>query len=79
MNDKARRIGAVLSRISGYKLSVPQGTAAYGGLTDWCNAVLGRYAYTIECGKGENPLPLRDNFMIYTDIREMLFSTPTFI
>ena len=71
-------IAGALSRMSGYTLSSPDGMAAYGGLTDWCIAELGRPSFTIECGRGENPLPIDDYFKIYTDIRELLFMTPTF-
>ena len=76
---RSQTIADALSRISGYKLSKPEGMAAYGGLTDWFISEIGKPSFTIECGKGENPLPLCDYFKIYTDIREMLFSAPTFI
>ena len=77
--ERAKRIAGVLSRISGYKLSSAEGMAAYCGLSDWSNQVLGRPSFTVECGKGKNPLPLTDNFKLYADIREMLFAFPTFI
>lgn len=69
----------LLSRISGYKLSKAEGMAAYGGLSDWFSYAFGRPSFTIECGKGENPLPLSDYFKIYTRIREMLFCAPNFL
>ena len=78
-DTRSKRIGATLSRLSGYKLAAANGMAAYGGLSDWCSSVLKRPSFTVECGKGENPLPLSDNFKIYADIREMLFSFPTMI
>ena len=74
--DRSRSIGGALSRLCGYKLSQPEGAAAYGGLTDWVLAELGRTSFTVECGEGENPLPLSDYFSIYSDIREMLFAIP---
>ena len=40
----------------GYKVSVPQGTAAYGGLCDYTGA-MGIPSLTVELGRGENPLP----------------------
>ena len=76
---RSRTVAGALARMSGYLLAELEGMAAYGGLTDWCIAELGRPSFTIECGKGENPLPLNDYFKIYTDIREMLFMTPTFL
>ena len=76
---RSKTIAGALSRMSGYLLSKPEGMAAYGGLTDWCIDELNRPSFTIECGKGENPLPLKDYFKIYTHIREMLFMAPTFL
>ena len=71
----ARSLGA----ISGYKPSKAEGAAAYGGLTDWCVGEQDLLAFTIECGKGENPLPIRDSFSIYARIRDLLFCAPTMI
>ncbi len=79
MAPRSKTIASALSRMSGYSLAKPGGTAAYGGLTDWCIEELGRPSFTIECGKGENPLPIKDYFKIYTHIREMLFMAPTFL
>ena len=76
---RSRSIGGALSRLCGYKLSVPEGAAAYGGLTDWAISELKRPCFTVECGKGENPLPLSDYFGIYSSIREMLFAAPMFL
>lgn len=69
----------VFSRMSGYKLSVPSGSACFGGLLDWCIQELNIPAFTFECGKGENPLPLEDYFKIYSDLREVLFLAPTML
>ncbi|MBO5416877.1 MAG: M14 family metallocarboxypeptidase [Clostridia bacterium] len=76
---RSKTIAATLSRMTGYLLGTPEGMAAYGGLTDWYISEFNKPSFTIECGRGENPLPLDDYFKIYTDIREMLFMMPTFI
>ncbi len=76
---RSRSIAEALSRISGYSLGIPEGGASYGGLTDWAIGALNLPSFTVECGKGENPLPPRDYFYIYTAIREMLFTAPTMI
>ena len=39
--------------MSGYALSVPEGSAAYGGMLDWCIHELNIPAFTFECGKGK--------------------------
>ena len=50
-------LARLLARRAGYRVGVPTGTAAYGGLTDWCTGALGIHAFTVECGRGKNPLP----------------------
>lgn len=65
-----------LCRLSGYSLSTPEGPAAYGGLTDWCIRTLGIPSFTLECGKGENPLPLESFFCIYASLRQLFFEAP---
>lgn len=81
--DKApeggRSIGEKLARLSGYKLSRPEGLAAYGGLTDWYIKEFSRPAFTVECGKGKNPLSEKKYFEIYAAIREMLMTAPILI
>ena len=71
------RIAKRLAVLSGYRLSVAEGPAAYGGLTDWCIRRLGLPSFTLECGKGKNPLPLSQAFLIYAHLRQALFTFPT--
>lgn len=73
------RIGKMLERMSGYRLMETEGSAASGGFTDWAVKELRRPAYTIECGKGENPLPISSLFEIYFKLRRMLFEAPMVI
>ncbi len=73
------RIGEMLSRITGYRLCKTEGTASSGGFTDWVVDKLKKPAYTIECGKGENPLPLSSLFEMYCRIRRLLFEAPMII
>ena len=75
----SRRIGKIISELTGYKLSMPDGTAAYGGFTDWFVAEFGRPSFTIECGRGENPLPASDFFAAYARVRETLFRAPVLV
>ena len=65
-----------LSRLCGYKLSRPDGMAADGGLTDWCIRSLQIPSFTLECGKGENPLPLEEYFCVYAALRQLFFEAP---
>ncbi len=75
----SRRLGRIISEITGYRLSEPEGTASYGGLTDWFVAEYGRPSFTIECGRGENPLPKEDFINIYARVRELFFRAPLLV
>ena len=76
---RGRGIAEVLARLSGYRCAEPIGMAAYGGLTDWAIRELNCPSFTLECGKGENPLPASDEDMIYMRLRETLFTAPILI
>ncbi|MBQ7334919.1 MAG: peptidase M14 [Clostridia bacterium] len=65
-----------LSELCGYRLSEAEGAASYGGLTDWCVRACSLPSFTLECGRGKNPLPITDFFPIYTGIRKALFRFP---
>lgn len=73
---ESERLGKYLARLSGYQLSKPEGLAAYGGFTDWYIREFEKPSFTVECGKGENPLPIRQMPMIYLGLRKALFSMP---
>jgi len=76
---RSRSIGERLAKMSGYALCLPEENSSYCGLTDWCIEELNIPSFTIECGKGKNPLPLSDCFSIYSKLREVLFCTSTLI
>lgn len=46
-----------MSALSGYTVSHPQGVAVGGGFKDWFIEHLCKPAFTLEIGKGKNPLP----------------------
>ena len=73
------RIARRLSALSGYQLSRADGMAAYGGLTDWFMMEIRKPSFTVECGLGENPLPVTDFDGIYRKLREMLFTAPMLV
>ncbi len=76
MTPRSLPMARALSRLCGYSLSEPEGLAAYGGLTDWCIRSLEIPSFTIECGKGENPLPLEEYFCVYAAMRQLFFEAP---
>ena len=68
-----------LSALTGYRIALPEGLASYGGLSDWANCVCKIPCFTVECGKGKNPLPLQDEPLIYADMRHAFFAFPTLL
>ncbi len=63
----ARRIACRLAQAAGYKVSIPAGFTSYSGMKDW---VIDRFmlpAFTIEVGKGTNPLPMEQFEEIVTE------------
>ncbi|MBE6589976.1 MAG: peptidase M14 [Ruminococcaceae bacterium] len=73
---KSEQIAARLSRMTGYALNPPVGSASFGGLSDWCTEKMNLPSFTLECGKGNNPLPFTSLSHIYAEIREALFTFP---
>lgn len=73
---EARRIGELFSKASGYMLSQPYGITSYAGYKDWFIDKFNRPGYTIEVGKGKNPLPLSQFNDIYNDNIENLLLAP---
>lgn len=69
---RAIKMAEIMSASSGYKIEYPEGLAKGGGFKDWFTKEFSRPAFTIEVGKGKNPLPLSDYPKIYSDISEML-------
>ena len=69
---EARTIGETLSRDSGYLLAEAEGIASYGGYKDWFTQEYRRPGYTIEVGRGTNPLPISQFGQIYADNLPML-------
>lgn len=69
---KARLMADVMAAVSGYTVAQPSGLASHGGFKDWFIDTYGRAGFTIELGKGENPLPISDFEGLYQKAREML-------
>lgn len=70
-ND-SRKIGEMFSKASGYILSETTGIVSYAGYKDWFIERFVRPGYTIEVGKGKNPLPISQFDKIYRDNIEVL-------
>lgn len=57
---RSRQLAEIFSAASGYRLVENSGLASHGGFKDWFIEFFNRPAFTVEIGKGENPLPLTD-------------------
>ena len=69
---EAFEIGRQLSLLSGYLLDTPEGLAGFAGYKDWFIKQYRRPGYTIEVGRGINPLPLSQFDSIYASCEGML-------
>lgn len=69
---ESERLARILAAASGYTLVENSGLASHGGYKDWFIKYFNRPAFTVEIGKGENPLPLSDFDSILTDTIPML-------
>ena len=70
--ERSALIARILSSFSKYTLVSPTGTASHGGFKDWFIKEFSRPGFTIEIGKGENPLPLSMLDSIYSDLFETM-------
>jgi g-D-glutamyl-meso-diaminopimelate peptidase len=63
-----------LAKSCGYKVSKPEAIASYGGFKDWFIEVYGRPGFTVEIGKGKNPLPVGDFESNYLKCRKLMLT-----
>ena len=61
----AKELGEEFARLSGYALADVPYASGFAGYKDWFIQRFRRPGYTIEVGKGENPLPLSQFDQIY--------------
>ena len=72
------RLADRASRICGYSVSHPDGTALYGGLCDYTGA-LGIPSLTLEVGRGVNPLPDSAFSSLFARIYPLLLRLPSIL
>ena len=63
----AEELGQLLAQASGYTLAEVPYASGFAGYKDWFIQKFRRPGYTVEVGKGENPLPLSQFPEIYKD------------
>ncbi len=70
--EKALHIAKMFSALSGYSLVKNEGLAASGGLKDWFIEEFGKPGFTVEIGRGVNPLPVSELDGIYRKLEAMM-------
>lgn len=70
--NRSKIMAEIMAESSGYKISTPEDMATGGGFKDWFIEEFHRPGFTIEIGKGKNPLPLENFEEIYKNLEEML-------
>ena len=65
--EGARQLGERFAEVSGYRLADTPYESGFAGYKDWFIQTFRRPGYTIEVGRGENPLPLSQFDEIYGD------------
>lgn len=73
----SRCLASLLAESSGYRLAAPGGLASHGGFKDWFIEKRHRPGFTIEIGKGENPLPITELESIYRKLQEAMYIMAT--
>ncbi len=69
---RSERLARIFSAVSGYTLVCNSDLASHGGYKDWFIEKFNRPGFTIEIGKGENPLPISDFDKILSDTLPLL-------
>ncbi len=69
---RAEEIGERLSEAGGYPLEITPEYSSYAGYKDWFISTYNLPGYTVEAGKGINPLPLTQFDKIYNDNKGIL-------
>ena len=72
-------IASMLAKVSGYRAAKPEGIASLSGFKDWFIASYDRPGFTVEMGRGENPLPACDFDTFYHPLERLLALLPTLI
>ena len=68
----AEKMAHSLAKSATYTACSPSGMAAHGGFKDWFIQTTGRPGFTIEVGKGKNPLPFASWKGIYKRIEPLM-------
>ena len=70
--ERCLLLAQLFSTASGYRVAEPAPSASHAGFKDWFINEFSRSAFTIEIGKGVNPLDPTQLYAIYGDTDEMM-------
>lgn len=70
--SQSSMMAKILADSCSYSLVTNDGLASHGGFKDWFINEFSKPGFTLEVGKGKNPLPVSDFENIYSRIREAL-------
>ena len=70
---ESENIANIMALAASYTVSKPEGLAVGGGFKDWFIKEFKKPAFTVEIGKGKNPLPASDLNSVYDKIEKMLY------
>ncbi len=68
----AESMAQMLAKSSGYSLETQGGLASHGGFKDWFISEFNCPGFTIEIGRGKNPLPISELSPIFARLYEMM-------
>jgi len=74
----AEELARRMSTVSGYQLEDVPDTSSHAGYRDWFIEKFNRPGMTVECGLGENPLPISDFKSIYKKVAPLLWEAIVF-
>jgi len=69
----AAELAKRLAKVSGYELEDVPDYSSHAGYRDWFIETFNKPGFTIECGVGENPLPIEDFENIYKKAASLLW------
>ncbi|MBE6807363.1 MAG: gamma-D-glutamyl-meso-diaminopimelate peptidase [Ruminococcaceae bacterium] len=69
---QSEMMARVMAEASGYAVAQPEGLAVHAGFKDWFIQTYHRPGFTLELGRGCNPLPVAQFEEMYDKAREML-------
>ncbi len=70
--EKGKKMAEIFAASTGYTLEAPVGLASHGGFKDWFIEKFGRPGFTIEIGRGKNPLSSALLNEVYNRLEEMM-------